>query len=95
MICKFVVGQKVAVCKGGMWPDHRTGSPGVQMTKGAVFTVAEIAPESPWGHWGPYLALSELPDLMCHHSGFEPLNERKTDISTFTKMLRPTEERVR
>jgi hypothetical protein len=95
MKCKFFVGQKVAVCKGGVWRDRKTGKLDFPMTKGAVFTVAEIVPESPWGDKGPYLALSELPDQMCHYSGFEPLNERKTDISIFTKMLRPTEERVR
>ncbi len=90
MKCNFVVGQKVAVKIGGKWYDqYKTYTP---MKEGDVYTIKSIH-ALPNGVVG--LGLTEIvTDDLFDHTGFAPVIERKTDISIFTKMLRPVEERV-
>jgi hypothetical protein len=88
MKCKFVVGQKVAVRYGGSWRDEFGNSR--PMVEGAIYTITAMKAFS----GGVALQLAERPEWFGHQ-GFAPLNSRQTDISIFTKMLRPIEERVR
>jgi hypothetical protein len=88
MKCKFFVGQKVAVRYGGSWGD---GLGNIRpMVEGAIYTITAIRAF-------PKVVALQLAGRhdWFSHEGFALLNNRQTDISIFTKMLRPTEERVR
>jgi hypothetical protein len=96
----FHVGQKVCLIKdytNNPWPKHYPELP----TTGKVYTVRKvfIAPDD--GREG--LMLSEIICEINPRSGiecgwiaahFRPVVTRKTDISLFQAMLRPTDKRV-
>lgn len=85
----FHVGQKV-VCVNDdpSWKGMPTG-----LTKGVVYTIDALV-EYPYEGIGVQLVEISLPDNEHHWPAFHPRRfrpviERKTDISIFTRMLRP------
>lgn len=89
----FRVGQKV-VCV-----DTSPGSRGyvpIELEKGRVYTVAWISDyPDPDGDYGIHLVGIISQPQPLHNSGFKcrrfrPIVERKTDISIFTSMLKPS-----
>jgi hypothetical protein len=88
----FRVGQKV-VCVDASEGEN---SGMVLLRKGAVYTVAEICPETRHGHRGLYVVeVSEafsFPGFKVER--FRPAVERKTGISVFTKILDDVSRKV-
>jgi hypothetical protein len=104
MECKFVVGQKVVCIDDGEWFDtdgnlETTPKPQV----GSVYTISNIllvdrdrvfVPKS-WS--SVFIALKEFQPTheMYDHTSFKPVDEHKTDISIFQKLLTPASKEVR
>ena len=103
MECKFDVGQRVVCIAMGDWSlfkgltVERFGQFLTTPHRGQVLTIRSIYKDS--GEIG--LRFMEIHNPICPpvgleygfpHWEFAPLNERKTDISVFTKML--TDNRV-
>lgn len=86
----FRVGQKVVCVDAG---PTDAGLPSI-LTKDAVYTIASI--KEFWGGLGVRLIEITLPDYAPRHVNawkaerFRPVVERKTDISVFTQLLKPT-----
>ena len=103
----FHVGQKV-VCVDAR---HTNADDVAELVVGAIYTIRWIGEHSGPSHWCGYWApaicvrLEEVRretdwgrlafDIPFLASRFRPIQERKTDISVFTKLLAPKElERV-
>ena len=91
MKCKFVVGQKVVCIKELRW---RTSWEGIteempMIKVGNVYTIKNIKPAR---IIHVLLELQEIGgDNWFEYTVFKPLDERKTDISVFTRMLKQKE----
>jgi len=84
MNCKFMVGQKVISTKSDPWqPD-----PGP--AKGKVCTILEITADHPWYNDIVGLVLVGYGNVRYNAKFFEPVHEKKTDISIFQEMLTKT-----
>jgi hypothetical protein len=92
MKCSFVVGQQVE-CVDDKWfvifNDEPTPPP--MPVKGSIYTVAAIVP----GKVVIFVTLKEMGRRRGYDAGcFRPLQERKTDISIFLKMLNPAKRQL-
>jgi hypothetical protein len=90
MNCKFVVGQKVVCTFQGEWGVY----PGEKITRMPVFgEVCEIVSIEVY-HYDPNQVGLKLigfdPIDVFNHLCFEPVHEKKTDISIFQEMLTKT-----
>jgi len=73
----FVAGQKVLCVDPGPWENN-------PLKKGAIYTILKI--------YGVFTCLIETGQSAgWYQSRFKPLEENKTDISVFKKMLNPVE----
>jgi hypothetical protein len=86
MNCKFVVGQKVIVCKPN-GPFTGPGSPGPE--NGKVVTIVEMHPH-PYNQSRIGLMLEGYGRVVYWSKYFKPIHEKKTDISIFQEMLTKT-----
>lgn len=94
MKCKFVVGQKVVCikeltfkCAAGNKLITEAASP---VKIGHIYTIVEIDVDTFDSRI--VLRFAELPgDEWFQFNAFKPLEERKTDISVFTRMLKQKE----
>lgn len=91
----FHVGQKV-VCV-----DDSPSSKGVvpKVVKGRVYTIISFEGTDAWGDEGYLVAEAEPSKAQGHRYGFRgnrfaPYQERKTDISVFTEMLKPKQREL-
>lgn len=90
----FYVGQKVVCVNAGLAPE--TGAYAHSLEEGRVYTVAGIATSR---KGNAAVSLAEASPVGARKVGylasrFRPIVERKTDISCFTDMLKPADERV-
>lgn len=92
----FYVGQKVVCVDDSL----EKGQSHTGLVTGAIYTVSKVLPWSDrYGTYGVYveearaIATAHFSDSF-RHNRFRPIVERKTDISCFTDMLKPADERV-
>jgi hypothetical protein len=105
MECKFVVGQKVVCIKKDPWFNIEAGMISDYRTPpkyGDIVTIQEIVPSfDNIGQPAIFLVLVEHPaefpviSRRWHQQWFKPLEEKKTDISIFEKMLIPAPKKKR
>ncbi|WCK26614.1 hypothetical protein [Agrobacterium pusense] len=104
MECRFTVGQKVILARSfGAISLLRAAEDGVTLpVKGVVYTIREFDDQRSEG-FGLALRLNEITNVPHYSNGlepsfmvslFEPVVERKTDISVFKAMLNPSREGV-
>jgi hypothetical protein len=98
----FRVGQKV-ICVGYRNPQFPLSDPAFKLTKGASYTIRDIDTRFISMHGVMTIRVEEVvrPSENCafgpwepgyHPLCFRPVAEKKTDISIFTQLLRPTPE---
>ena len=104
MECSFTVGQKVVLARAfGSSSLYRAAEDDVTLpVKGVVYTIREFDDQRSEG-FGLALRLNEITNVPHYSNGlepsfmvslFEPVVERKTDISVFKAMLNPSREGV-
>lgn len=104
MECKFDVGQKVVLARPfGYSSLYRAEEDGVTLpVKGVVYTIREFDDQRSAG-FELALRVNEITNVPHYSNGlepsfvvslFEPVVERKTDISIFKAMLNPSKEGV-
>jgi hypothetical protein len=97
----FYVGQKVVCVAEGIWKSFREQGFSVPV-RGGIYTIRESY-ICPYGNI-PGIRLIEVRNPRCvgpleleigfYPQEFRPVVERKTDISIFTRMLNPSQEKV-
>jgi hypothetical protein len=101
----FHIGQRVVCCvadhdwKTVVWAKgevpHRAPLSGTVPVHGQVYTVEKVIPADEWHDETAGLVLFEiLSDECWDASAFRPIEEHRTDISVFTRMLTPSTESV-
>jgi hypothetical protein len=90
----FRVGQKVVCIKNTVHRVNDLGFPG--FVKGQILTVSDVFLSDAYGALPSeevFLKFVETDHRQCgHHSGFRPVQTRKTDISIFKAMLNPQKQ---
>jgi hypothetical protein len=90
----FHVGQKVAAIINGT--DHPDEPHILNLVRGQVYTIVALSTHFGTGRIGGRVAEADLPPEWWYfmEECFRPVVERKTDISVFQRMLRPTDRKV-
>ena len=84
----FYVGQRVFCIRQDEWSTQRHENP----VYGEVLTVSNVYPMlGPWGRMGTAVDFKSCPGVWFNAEWFRPVPSRKTDISTFTAMLKTHE----